>query len=111
MPPVVLEAEWNGGATLTAIRELEGGVRHRFELPAPALLTIQTGGNRPRYATMRMIKQAKLKTIAVVDGAGVGLDQAGARLRRLSVPIKSGQAEMLQGCLTSAPMEQTSRIA
>ena len=94
---VVLETEWDGGAKLTAIRELEGGVRHRFELPAPALLTIQTGGNRPRYATMRMIKQAKQKTIAVLDGGGVGLDQAGARLRRLCVPVKSDQAEMLQG--------------
>ena len=94
---VVLETEWDGGARLTATRELEGGVRHRFELPAPALLTMQTGGNRPRYATMRMIKQAKQKTIAVLDGADVGLDQAGARLRRLSVPVKSGQAEMLEG--------------
>ncbi len=94
---VVLGIEWDGGGLLTATRELEGGVRHRFELPAPALLTIQTGGNRPRYATMRMIKQAKKKTIAVLDGAAVGLDQAGARLRRLSVPVKSGQAEMLEG--------------
>ena len=94
---VVLEAEWDGGAKLSATRELEGGVRHKFELPAPALLTIQTGGHRPRYATMRMIKQAKQKTIDVLDGASVGLDQAGARLRRLSVPVKSGQAEMLEG--------------
>jgi electron transfer flavoprotein alpha/beta subunit len=94
---VVLETEWDGGAKLTATRELEGGVRHRFELPAPALLTMQTGGNRPRYATMRMIKQAKQKTIAVLDGAAVGLDQAGAHLRRLSEPVKSGQAEMLEG--------------
>jgi electron transfer flavoprotein alpha/beta subunit len=72
-------------------------MRHRFELPAPALLTIQTGGHTPRYATMRMIKQAKKKTIDVLDGASIGLDQSGARLRRLTVPVKSGQAEMLEG--------------
>ena len=94
---VVLDAQWDGGATLTATRELEGGMRHRFELPAPALLTIQTGGHTPRYATMRMIKQAKQKTIAVLDGGAVGLDQAGATLRRLSTPVKTGQAEMLPG--------------
>ena len=44
-----------------------------------------------------MIKQAKQKTIAVLNGSGVGLDQAGAQLRRLCVPVKSDQAEMLQG--------------
>jgi len=94
---VVLEAEWDGGATLTATREIEGGMRQRFQLPAPALLTIQTGGHTPRYATMRMIKQAKKKTIDVLDGSAVGLDQAGAQLRQLSMPVKSGQAEMLGG--------------
>jgi hypothetical protein len=46
---------------------------------------------------MRMIKQAKQKTIAVLDGGAVGLDQAGAILRRLSTPVKTGQAEMLPG--------------
>ena len=61
-------------------RELEGGWFQWLAMPLPALLTIQTGGNRPRYATMRMIKQAKQKTIDVLDGASVGLDQAGARV-------------------------------
>ena len=46
---------------------------------------------------MRMIKQAKKKTIDVLDGSAVGLDQAGAQLRQLSMPVKSGQAEMLGG--------------
>jgi electron transfer flavoprotein alpha/beta subunit len=78
-------------------RELEGGLRHRFELPAPALLTIQTGINTPRYATMRMIKQAKAKPIAVVDGAGVGLAENAARLYRLSEPVHTGHATMLEG--------------
>ena len=66
-------------------------------LPAPALLTVQTGGSTPRYATMRMIKQARKKPIAVVDGASVGLDQAGAVVRRLYEPPKSGRAAMIEG--------------
>ncbi len=94
---VVLDIEWAGDETMTVTRELEGGMRHRFVLPAPALLTIQTGGNTPRYATMRMIKQAKKKTIAVVDGAAVGLDQAGAVVRRLYEPPKTGRAAMIEG--------------
>ncbi len=94
---VVLGVEWDGGASITVTRELEGSIHHRFELPAPALLTIQTGGNRPRYATMRMIKQANQKTIAVLDGSAVGLEQAGAIVRRMYQPPRTGRARMLEG--------------
>ena len=82
---------------MTVTRELEGGMRQQLTLSAPALLTVQTGGSTPRYATMRMIKQARKKPIAVVDGASVGLDQAGAVVRRLYEPPKSGRAAMIEG--------------
>lgn len=94
---VVLGVEWTGGETMTVTRELEGGTHHRIELPAPALLTVQTGGNTPRYATMRMIKLAKKKAIAAVDGSAVGLDQAGAVVRRIYEPPKTGRAAMIEG--------------
>ena len=94
---VVLGIEWDGADAMTITRELEGGMRQQLSLPAPALLTVQTGGSTPRYATMRMIKQARKKPIAVVDGAGVGLDQAGAVVRRLYEPPKSGRAAMIEG--------------
>ena len=94
---IVLGIEWDGTDAMTVTRELEGGMRQQFALPAPALLTVQTGGNTPRYATMRMIKQARKKPIAVVDGADVGLDQAGAVVRRLYEPPKSGRAAMIEG--------------
>ena len=94
---VVLGVEWDGGDAMTITRELEGGMRQQIALPAPALLTIQTGGSTPRYATMRMIKQARKKPVAVVDGAGVGRDQAGAVVRRLYEPPKTGRAAMIEG--------------
>ena len=94
---VVLGIEWDGTDAMTVTRELEGGMRQQLALPAPALLTVQTGGNTPRYATMRMIKQAKKKPIAVVDSADVGLYQAGAVVRRLYEPPKSGRAAMIEG--------------
>ena len=94
---VVLGVEWDGGDAMTVTRELEGGIRQQLSLPAPALLTIQTGGNTPRYATMRMIKQARKKPVAAVDGAGVGLEQAGAVVRRLYEPPRSGRAAMIEG--------------
>ena len=94
---VVLGIEWDGGDAMTVTRELEGGMRQQLSLPAPALLTVQTGGSTPRYATMRMIKQARKKPIAVVDGADAGLEHAGAVVRRLYEPPKSGRAAMIEG--------------
>ena len=93
---VVIYVEWDGSSKLVVTRELEGGVRHRFELPSPAVLTIQTGINTPRYATMRMIKQAKDKPLVVVDGSSLAGTPAGYVVRRMYTPPKS-RAEMLEG--------------
>ncbi|WP_227353117.1 electron transfer flavoprotein subunit beta/FixA family protein [Haladaptatus salinisoli] len=45
-------------------RELEGGVEEITEVELPAVLTIQTGINEPRYASLRGIRQAQSKEIA-----------------------------------------------
>ena len=92
----MIYVEWDGSSKLVVTRELEGGVRHRFELPSPAVLTIQTGINTPRYATMRMIKQAKDKPLVVVDGSSLAGTPAGYVVRRMYTPPKS-RAEMLEG--------------
>jgi Fe-S oxidoreductase/electron transfer flavoprotein alpha/beta subunit len=93
---VAIGIEWDGDATLTVTRELEGGARHNLELPSPAVLTIQTGINEPRYATMRMIKQAKQKPLVALDGAGVMDGSGGYAIRRMYVPEQT-KAEMLGG--------------
>jgi electron transfer flavoprotein alpha/beta subunit len=93
---VVVELDWDGGPALEATRELEGGVRHRIEVPAPAVLTVQTGINTPRYATMRMIKLAKKKPLVVLDGAPVLDGSGGYVVRRMYTPVQT-KAEMLGG--------------
>ncbi|MFQ5775898.1 MAG: heterodisulfide reductase-related iron-sulfur binding cluster [Kiloniellaceae bacterium] len=93
---VVVEIDWDGKADLKLVRELEGGMRHSFELPGPAVVTVQTGINTPRYATMRMIKQAKKKPLAVLDGAPVLDGGGGYVVRRMYLPERS-KAEMLEG--------------
>ncbi len=93
---VVVGLEWDGTASLTLTRELEGGVRHTLELPSPAVVTVQTGINVPRYATMRMIKQAKQKPLIVLDGDGVMDGSGGYVVRRMYVP-KQTKAQMLTG--------------
>ena len=93
---VIVEMEWDGENKLTLARELEGGMRHNIELATPAVVSIQTGINMPRFATMKMIKQAKQKPLVVVDGADVSDGSGGYVVRRMYVPEQT-KAEMLKG--------------
>jgi len=79
-------------------RELESGWFQRVEMPLPALLTIQSGINKPRYATLMGIKRSKKKPFdrKTAGDLGIGLDQA-VELRRLYVPEKEKQTQFLSG--------------
>jgi electron transfer flavoprotein beta subunit len=87
----------------TVKRELEGGLVEILRLRTPALLTIQTGINEPRYANLRAIKQAREKPLEVSTPEQLGLDAAalgaagGSRRRRLRPPDRGAGAEMLPG--------------
>jgi len=102
-----------GSGTATVDRELEGGLIEVLKIRCPALLTIQTGINEPRYANLRAIKQAREKPLDELGLEDLGLDEqavaaaAGARRRRLHPPEAGGGAEMLQG----SPAETAARIA
>ena len=61
-------------------------------MDTPAVFTIQTGINEPRYATLRAIKQAEQKEIEVRQAAG---GEPAYRVRRTFVPPKGAGAEML----------------
>ena len=75
-------------------RELEGGLVDVVEVDTPAVLTIQTGINSPRYANLRAIKQAEQVEIAVVPGQAV---DSSYRVRRMFTPPRGVGAEMLDG--------------
>ncbi|WP_121741932.1 electron transfer flavoprotein subunit beta/FixA family protein [Natronorubrum halophilum] len=57
-------------------RELEGGVEELTEIELPAVLTIQTGINEPRYASLRGIRQAQRKELDVQTLADLGVDES-----------------------------------
>ncbi|HEX4467306.1 MAG TPA: electron transfer flavoprotein subunit beta/FixA family protein [Solirubrobacteraceae bacterium] len=101
------------GDRLRVARELEGGVVELLSVSLPCLLTVQTGINEPRYATLRAIKHASAKPLAVSDLGELGLDaesvgaHAGSRTLHLSEPVKAGGATMLDG----GPPEVAARIA
>ena len=102
-----------GAKTAVFRRELEGGLLHQVKIQCPAVLTIQAGINTPRYASLRSIKQAAAKPIAVRSLADVGIstDDVGergslSRVRRMYVPDQ-GRAQLIGGSVA----DQAKRLA
>ncbi len=79
-------------------RELEAGWFQWVELPLPAVLTVQSGINKPRYATLKGIMAAKKKEITTVDRASLGVaDARTEHVERIYVPQKTKKTEFLTG--------------
>jgi electron transfer flavoprotein beta subunit len=103
---VVVKLDYDEGAGKAIVdRELEGGLLDRVEVDVPAVLTIQTGINQPRYANLRAIKQAEQVEVDVRQAAAGG--EPAFRVRRMFVPPKGDGAEMLG----RDPAEVARRIA
>ncbi len=79
-------------------RELEAGWFQWVELPLPAVLTIQSGINKVRYATLKGIMAAKKKEITTVPRESLGVvSEPTQRLERIYVPQKTKKTELLSG--------------
>jgi electron transfer flavoprotein beta subunit len=50
-------------------RELEGGRREAFALTLPALLTLQSGINRPRYPALSHVLRARSQALITIDAS------------------------------------------
>src|SRR3984885_6258405 len=95
-------------AGLTVKRELEEGWFQTIELPSPAVLTIQSGGNKLRYATLMGIKKAKTKEVRRVSAAELGVEAAPVVvLDRISIPQKQRSTQILSG----SPKEAAAALA
>jgi electron transfer flavoprotein beta subunit len=85
-------------AGLTVKRELEEGWFQSIELTTPAVLTIQSGGNKLRYATLMGIKRAKTKELRQLKEAELGEQAAPVViLERVSLPLKQKSTQILPG--------------
>lgn len=80
-------------------RELEAGHFQDLDMPLPAVLTIQSGGNKLRYATLIGIKQAKMKPLKKIAWADVQSAVGASQLKilKLYVPEKQKKTEMIEG--------------
>jgi electron transfer flavoprotein beta subunit len=87
------------GGGIRVKRELEAGYFQYVNIPLPAVLTIQSGINKLRYATLIGIKQAKnkpLKKFTLAEfGSAIGTNLQ--QITRLYIPQKTKKTEVLDG--------------
>jgi len=104
---IIMEVDVQPGAVRVK-RELEGGWFQFVTLPLPAVLTIQSGINQLRYATLKGIMAAKKKDIRkVAPPAGLASRQ---RIVSLYVPEKKKHTEMIGGSPAEAAKELVRRL-
>jgi electron transfer flavoprotein beta subunit len=94
-------------------RELEGGLEEQVEVKMPALLSVQTGINEPRYVSIMGIRKAMQKEIKIMTLADTGLAESDVgpegswiRVDRMYVPPVEKQAEFIKG----SPDEMAAKI-
>ena len=88
---------------LNVKRELESGWFQNIELPLPAVLTIQSGGNKLRYATLMGIKRAKTKEVRRLAASDLGAPGAAlAVLESVALPQKQRSTQILPGTAKEA---------
>src|SRR5262249_34521260 len=78
--------------TVRVKRELEDGWFQQIEMPLPAVLTIQSGLNKLRYATLMGIKKAKTKEIKVVSANAAAAPSA--IIDKIYTPPKTKSAQI-----------------
>ncbi len=109
---IIMEVQVDGSSgqgqgALRVKRELEGGWFQWVVLPMPALLTIQSGINQLRYATLKGIMAAKKKEIRKVAPAAA---PAAQRIASLYFPEKGKKTQMLSGAPAEAAKELVKRL-
>ena len=96
------------GGELRVKRELEGGWFQWIAMPLPAVLTIQSGINQLRYATLKGIMAAKKKEIKKV-AVPPNLQRV-QQVVSLGLPTKSKQTQMIAGSPAEAAKELVRRL-
>src|SRR5262249_13933964 len=95
---IIMQIEKND-AGIRVKRELEAGYFQLVDMPLPAVLTIQSGINKLRYATLIGIKQPKNKPMRKVTLAEVqpAISSNLQKIERLYVPQKTKKTENIEG--------------
>jgi electron transfer flavoprotein beta subunit len=109
---IIMEVELSppgqGHTALRVKRELEGGWFQWVSLPLPALLTIQSGINQLRYATLKGIMAAKKKEIRKI--APPAVPRSAQRIASLYFPEKGKKTQMIGGGPAEAAKDLAKRL-
>jgi electron transfer flavoprotein beta subunit len=110
---IIMEVNVEGSA-MRVKRELEGGWFQYLSMPLPALLTIQSGINQLRYATLKGIMAAKKKEIREVKAADLGLSaddlQPAQTIEKAYLPQKTKQTELIEGKASEAAAKLVEKL-
>jgi len=104
---IIMQVEVREG-TLRVKRELENGWFQHIEMPLPAVLTIQSGLNKLRYATLMGIKKSKTKEVKREAASGAGA--AVAAIERVYAPQKSKQSQIFDGDAKTAAAKLVEKL-
>lgn len=107
---IIMQVEAREG-TIRIKRELENGWFQHIEMPLPAVLTMQSGSNKLRYATLMGIKKAKSKEIRRVTSAELGGAAAAvATIEKVYLPQKSKQTQIFEGDAKTAAAQLVEKL-
>jgi electron transfer flavoprotein beta subunit len=106
---IVMEVEIGQGR-LRVKRELEGGWFQWVTMPLPAVLTIQSGINQLRYATLKGIMAAKKKEIRKAAPSPPTAGTSRVRIVGLYIPEKTKKTQMIAGSTAEAAKELVRRL-
>ncbi len=95
---LVMGTEILGDNKIKVKRELENGWFQWSELQLPASLSIQSGINQPRYATLKGIMSVKSKPVDKCASTDLGIElNSGYSIDEIYIPRKSKETEIIEG--------------
>ncbi len=108
---IIMEVETKDGG-IRVKRELENGWFQHVQMPLPALLTIQSGISKLRYATLMGIKKAKTKQIKRITASELGVTPAASSIRidRIYVPERSKRTQLFDGSPKEAAAQLVEKL-
>jgi len=108
---IVMQVEKQDGS-IRVKRELEEGWFQNVELPLPALLTIQSGISKLRYATLMGIKRAKMKEVKRLTAAELGAVESAATIQveHIYLPQRAKRTQLFDGSPKEAAAQLVEKL-